>query len=40
MINTTPSNTVRGVTNYEYETIENEKKRSIDILRPNIYNNF
>ena len=33
-ITTTPSNTVRGVTNYEYEVRENQKKRSIDILRP------
>ena len=40
IINTTPSNTVRGVTNYEYETIENEKKRSINILRPTYLQQF
>ena len=32
-ITTTPSNTVRGVTNYEYETEINNKKRTIDVLR-------
>ena len=32
-ITTTPSNTVRGVTNLEYEVVENQKKRSINILR-------
>ena len=40
IINTTPSNTVRGVSNYEYETIENEKKRSINILRPTYLQQF
>ena len=39
-ITTTPSNTVRGVTNYEYEVIENQKKRSIDILRPEYLQQF
>ena len=39
-ITTTPSNTVRGVTNYEYEVIENAKKRSIDILRPEYLQQF
>ena len=32
-ITTTPSNTVRGVTYYEYEVEENEKKRNIFVLR-------
>ena len=32
-ITTSPSNTVRGVTNYEYETEINNKKRTIDVLR-------
>ena len=32
-ITTTPSNTVKGVSNLEYEVVENQKKRSIDILR-------
>ena len=39
-ITTTPSNTVRGVTNYEYEVRENAKKRSIDILRPEYLQQF
>tara|TARA_Y100000114_G_scaffold103482_1_gene96600 strand:- start:117 stop:773 length:657 start_codon:yes stop_codon:yes gene_type:complete len=39
-ITTTPSNTVRGVTNYEYEVRENQKKRSIDILRPEYLQQF
>ena len=32
-ITTTPSDTVRGVTYYEYEVEENEKKRNIFVLR-------
>ena len=39
-ITTTPSNTVRGVTNYEYEVRENAKKRSIDILRSEYLQQF
>jgi len=39
-ITTTPSNTVRGVSNYEYEVRENQKKRSIDILRPEYLQQF
>ena len=39
-ITTTPSNTVRGVTNYEYEVIENQKKRTIDVLRSEYLQQF
>jgi len=39
-ITTTPSNTVRGVTNYEYETEINNKKRTIDVLRPEYLQQF
>jgi len=31
---------IRVVTNYEYESLENEKKRSIDILRPTYLQQF
>ena len=33
-ITTSPTKTVRGVTNYEYEVDENEKKRTIYVLKP------
>ena len=39
-ITTTPSETIRGVTNYEYEVRENQKKRSIDILRSEYLQQF
>ena len=39
-ITTTPSNTVRGVTNYEHEVIENQKKRTIDVLRSEYLQQF
>jgi|TARA_B000000557_G_C20690533_1_gene407146 hypothetical protein len=39
-ITTTPSNTVRGVTNYEYETEINNKKRTIDVLRSEYLQQF
>ena len=39
-ITTTPSDTVRGVTYYEYEVEENEKKRNIFVLRPEYLQQF
>jgi hypothetical protein len=33
-------NPVKGVTNYEYEVTENEKKRTIFILRPEYLQQF
>ena len=39
-ITTTPSNTVIGVTNYEHEVIENQKKRTIDVLRSEYLQQF
>ena len=39
-ITTTPSNTVRGVTYYEYEVEENEKKRNIFVLRSEYLQQF
>ena len=40
IITTTPSNTVRGVTYYEYEVEENEKKRNIFVLRSEYLQQF
>ena len=39
-ITTTPSDTVRGVTYYEYEVKENEKKRNIFVLRTEYLQQF
>ena len=39
-ITTTPSDTVRGVTYYEYEVKENEKKRNIFVLRSEYLQQF
>tara|TARA_R100000278_G_scaffold9405_1_gene11304 strand:- start:359 stop:913 length:555 start_codon:yes stop_codon:yes gene_type:complete len=39
-ITTTPSDTVRGVTYYEYEVKENEKKRNIFVLRAEYLQQF
>ena len=39
-ITTTPSDTVRGVTYYEYEIKENEKKRNIFVLRSEYLQQF
>ena len=39
-ITTTPSDTVRGVTYYEYEVEENEKKRNIFVLRSEYLQQF
>ena len=39
-ITTTPSDTVRGVTYYEYEVEENEKKRNIFVLRTEYLQQF
>ena len=40
IITTTPSDTVRGVTYYEYEVKENEKKRNIFVLRSEYLQQF
>ena len=39
-VTTTPSNTVRGITYYEYEVKENEKKRNIFVLRSEYLQQF
>ena len=39
-VTTTPSNTVRGVTYYEYEVKENENKRNIFVLRSEYLQQF
>ena len=39
-ITTTPSDTVKGITYYEYESRENEKKRNIFVLRPEYLQQF
>ena len=39
-VTTTPSDTVRGVTYYEYEVKENEKKRNIFVLRSEYLQQF
>tara|TARA_B100001057_G_scaffold24912_1_gene22900 strand:- start:393 stop:1061 length:669 start_codon:yes stop_codon:yes gene_type:complete len=39
-VTTTPSNTVRGVTYYEYEVEENDKKRNIFVLRSEYLQQF
>ena len=39
-ITTSATETVRGITNYEYEVDENEKKRTIYVLKPTYLGQF
>ena len=39
-ITTSATETVRGITNYEYEVDENEKKRTIYVLKPTYIGQF